>query len=150
MKAYVLGLYFSEDMSQVVLIRKNRPAWQKGWLNGIGGAINPNESAIQAMVREFLEETGVDIPCARWWSVFTLVDPNHDSLVHFFRARGSLDDIRTTTDEEIEIVDTAFIQCPIIETIPNLKWVIPLCLQGPVYHPFTIIEESGLLDQSIR
>lgn len=150
MRAYVVGLYFSEDMGQVVLIRKNRPAWQKGWLNGVGGAINLNESPTQAMVREFLEETGANIPCARWWSVLTLVDPSHDNLVHFFRARGNLDNIRSTTDEAIEITDVTSVQCPMVEVIFNLKWIIPLCLQGPIYLPFTVIEESGLLDQSIR
>lgn len=54
---YVLGLLFSEDASRVLLVWKNRPAWQNGKLNGIGGKIEPGETPLQAMDREFVEET---------------------------------------------------------------------------------------------
>jgi len=60
-KQYVLGFCFSRDKEEVVLIRKNRPEWQKGKLNGVGGKIEPEDaSPLHAMVREFKEETGVD------------------------------------------------------------------------------------------
>jgi len=38
MTEYVLG--FLMDNYRVVLIEKQRPAWQKGLLNGVGGHIN--------------------------------------------------------------------------------------------------------------
>ena len=63
---YVVGFLFKEDKSSVVLIRKDRPAWQAGKLNGVGGKIEPNESAIDAMVREFREETSVDTNPSIW------------------------------------------------------------------------------------
>jgi 8-oxo-dGTP diphosphatase len=34
---YVLGFMFSSDHSEVALIRKRKPEWQRGKLNGIGG-----------------------------------------------------------------------------------------------------------------
>ncbi len=37
MKNYVAGLMFSQDKTCVALIVKNKPDWQKGLLNGIGG-----------------------------------------------------------------------------------------------------------------
>ena len=37
----------------VVLTHKNRPAWQAGKLNGVGGKIELLESPVAAMVREF-------------------------------------------------------------------------------------------------
>lgn len=55
---YVLGFMFNEAESKVILIFKNRPAWQAGKLNGIGGKIEEGETPIQAMNREFAEETG--------------------------------------------------------------------------------------------
>jgi hypothetical protein len=39
MNRYVAGLAFSEDGTRVALIRKNRPLWQIGFLNAIGGHI---------------------------------------------------------------------------------------------------------------
>ena len=55
---YVLGFAFSQDLKQVLLIRKCRPLWQEGKLNGLGGKIESRESAVSAMVREFNEESG--------------------------------------------------------------------------------------------
>ena len=39
MKKYVLTFLFTSDYKNVWLIEKNRPNWQKGSLNGIGGKI---------------------------------------------------------------------------------------------------------------
>ena len=58
---YTLGFCFNEKKDKVVLIKKRRPDWQKGLLNGIGGKINPNENDHEAQVREFFEETAIDI-----------------------------------------------------------------------------------------
>lgn len=65
MKKYVLG--FAMDGDLVLLVRKNKPAWQKGKLNGIGGGIEDfDESPLHAMVREFKEETGIDTIIEDW------------------------------------------------------------------------------------
>ena len=58
-KKYVTGFLFSADASHLVLIKKINPAWQRGLFNGIGGKVEANEIAVDAMVRECLEETGV-------------------------------------------------------------------------------------------
>ena len=65
MKRYVLGLAFTEDGS-VVMVRKNRPVWQAGKLNFVGGKVEPNEMYSDTMVREFLEETGVETQKSDW------------------------------------------------------------------------------------
>lgn len=82
MQEYACGFLFSEDRSRVLLIRKRRPAWQAGKLNGVGGKIEPGETPLQAMRREFREEAGVDI--ADWQQVLRLSGP--DWVGHFFRA----------------------------------------------------------------
>ena len=56
---YVAGFAFNMDGDRVLLVLKKKPAWQNGRLNAIGGKIEANESPLQAMVREFREETDV-------------------------------------------------------------------------------------------
>jgi 8-oxo-dGTP diphosphatase len=50
---YVVGFLFNESLDQIALIRKEKPDWQRGKINGIGGKIEENESPEQAMRREF-------------------------------------------------------------------------------------------------
>lgn len=63
---YVLGFAFSPDNSKVLLIRKERPKWQSGLLNGVGGKVEGEEWLREAMVREFKEETDIDTSTTDW------------------------------------------------------------------------------------
>ena len=51
MNNYVLGFAFNKNFREVLLILKNKPQWQKGLYNGIGGKIEEGELPIEAMVR---------------------------------------------------------------------------------------------------
>lgn len=117
---YVVGFMFSPDGDRVALIRKTKPAWQAGLLNGIGGKIEPSETPMEAMEREFYEEAGVRT--LGWCHFGKGWGP--DFKVHFFTRRGDLDELRTTTEEKIEIIT------PIVATrtdvVPNLRWIIPM------------------------
>jgi 8-oxo-dGTP diphosphatase len=138
MQLYVCGFLFSHDRTHVTLIRKNRPAWQKGKLNGLGGKIEPGETPLQAMQREFLEEAGVSIQ--DWHEAVTLRgDPSPADPKgwqgHFFRAFAPpalrLQDLHPQTDEQIEIHPVHPLPK---DTIPNLHWLIPLLLDDDVTH----------------
>jgi 8-oxo-dGTP diphosphatase len=125
---YVCGFLFSADRGRVLLIRKRRPAWQAGKLNGLGGKIEPGESPPQAMRREFREEAGVDV--AEWQHVLTLSGTDDAGsgrgwAGHFFRAFGDVDAARAITDEQLERHPTRPLPP---DTIPNLHWIIPLML----------------------
>lgn len=56
---YVVGLAFNSMADHVLLIKKLRPEWQKGLLNGIGGKIEKGEAPLEAMHRESAEEAGL-------------------------------------------------------------------------------------------
>lgn len=121
MQHYVLGFLFSEDSDYVVLIHKNRPDWQKGKLNGVGGKIEPGESMYAAMRREFLEETGVDIP--DWQLCGELTEfPKWDCYV--FTARSSLiAQVTSKTDELVGLYRPWDIDK--LDVIPNLRFLVP-------------------------
>jgi 8-oxo-dGTP diphosphatase len=125
---YVCGFLFSPDRARVLLIRKRRPAWQAGKLNGVGGKIETGETPQEAMRREFREEAGVDVP--EWQHVLTLsgaddAGSGRSWAGHFFRAFGDLSRASAMTDEALEIYETAALPR---DTIPNLRWMIPLTL----------------------
>lgn len=53
---YVLGFAFDATGDNVVLIKKRKPDFQRDRFNGVGGKIEPGESPLEAMEREFREE----------------------------------------------------------------------------------------------
>lgn len=140
-KEYVVGFMFNEDKSKVALIRKTHPDWQKGLLNGIGGKIEKDEAPYDAMDREFGEETGYTVGddivntdengkiIPDWfkytWQQFLEYNGN-GYVVYFFKTIGDLSKLRTTTDEVVEIREVSSL--PILEVIPNLRWIIPMAM----------------------
>lgn len=62
MKEYVLTFLFTPDLQKVWLIEKQKPEWQKGNLNGIGGKIDDTDkSPLFAAIREIKEESGLSL-----------------------------------------------------------------------------------------
>jgi 8-oxo-dGTP diphosphatase len=116
---YVAGFLIHPTDQTVTLVRKGKPEWQRGKLNGVGGKIEPGEAPHEAMRREFREEAGLDI---RSWAWFATVQGPWGA-VHFFRAFSSAEP-RTMESEPIEIHSLASV--PYAECIPNLSWLIPL------------------------
>ncbi len=66
MKLYVVGVAF-DSSKKVVLIKKNHPKWMEGNFNLPGGEVNPNESPLDAMAREWAEEVGHGAPTHMAW-----------------------------------------------------------------------------------
>jgi len=97
---FVLGFLFTRELRQVALIRKQRPSWQRGLLNGIGGHIELSDnSPAEAMRREFRKETGLEI--TEWSEFGEIKAPG--ALVHCVAARtrpGQQKPLTQTTDEE--------------------------------------------------
>lgn len=119
---YVVGFMFDETESSVLLLQKNRPEWQRGLINGIGGRIEDDESALQAMRREFREEAGID---HLDWCEFCVLSDYRDWSIHFFSTTGRLGDAEQCTDESPIILPVSELPDNVI---PNLRWLIPMAL----------------------
>jgi len=74
-KNYTVGILFNPDLTQVVLISKNRPEWQKGLLNFPGGHMESSESQCTCVSREFKEECCLDIPVSDWKLIGEITNP---------------------------------------------------------------------------
>jgi 8-oxo-dGTP diphosphatase len=121
---YCVGFLLDPTLSKVVLIRKQKPAWQQGLLNGVGGKIgdvNTKETALEAMNREFAEETGVQ--GLEWTQFLNLKTPHSD--LSFFRAIGNVHRVISLTEEEVGVYDVHDVmdRC---DTMPNLRWCIQM------------------------
>jgi 8-oxo-dGTP diphosphatase len=149
-REWVVGFLFDAEAEFVILIRKNRPEWQKGKLNGVGGKVEPNELIEGAMYREFREETGVIVPPQDWHRFCSL--RWEEGLVHFFRAfrpAPVLDKCRTTTDESIERHKVHTLGAPgrgRANITPNLLWLVPLAAhRHDTYDVIDVIETGTTL-----
>lgn len=125
MKKYVLGFAFDACREFILLIRKNRPMWQAGLLNGIGGHIEPSDASPSfAMAREFFEETSIVSHPEQWQHFATMTDNETWSVECFFSRTLPIRMARTMTDEPVVLY-------PLVEglgssCISNLRWLIPM------------------------
>lgn len=141
---YVAGFLFGQHERKVLLIRKRKPEWQKGYYNGIGGHIEDGETPINAMAREFREETGVTI---KQWDLFARLSGN-DFLVWFFRSQDAIDS-KSPHSTTRELVTWHDVHC-LPRVIPNLRWLIPMAKSTQRHDwPFRIAEQSHSLLMSL-
>ena len=125
---YVAGFLFNDDASAVALIHKTHgPDCMIGKWNAIGGKVKrgapgmPDESSAAAMWREFQEEAGADV---RWTLFLTL--KGQGWKVDFYHAFSS-EALSLARTREVETV-AVFPIDSLPETVPNLKWIIPMAL----------------------
>ena len=120
MKYYVVGFIFDFNLKKVLLINKLK---QAGKLNGVGGKIEDGEHKHTAMVREFQEETGMDVPESLWRQYCTT--EARDGTVYFFTATVNFNSTIGLCQPEAEWVDCVSLPENVID---NLRWLIPMAL----------------------
>ena len=143
MKRYCVGFAFKADIpGYVYLIKKKRPEWQKGKLNGVGGKIEENETPLEAMVREFEEETGIKTTEEQWRYFCYLTEQGEDWEVFFFTTnlkKGAHLRRMNLEDECVYLIDWReyFFHNP-EGLISNLQWLLPLSRENLAKHVVVI------------
>jgi 8-oxo-dGTP pyrophosphatase MutT (NUDIX family) len=132
MISYVLGFAFTTDKSQVVLIRKNRPDWQRGFWNGIGGVVQESESELDAMVREFKEETGVTTLPSEWTQVGLMRGKDWQCPVFAMKSE-KVRNVRKLTDELPQLTALSWIDKTPEFYVENVALLVKACTL-PVGH----------------
>lgn len=126
MKYYTIGIYFDTTLTNVALILKNRPDWQKGRYNCIGGHIEKDELPIECVVREFNEECGINTNNQDWHHIGCVNNENLYKVEVFTAIQKDIHGhTETMTDEEV--CWFAINKLP-ENIITNLKWLIPYAL----------------------
>lgn len=126
-KKYVVGFMFNEDMSEVALIHKQNPEWQRDLMNGIGGKIEENETPASAMKREFREEARL-ITRDFDWKEYVVLE-GKESRVHFFYSILPKNKFSQIATKDYEIVETILVsRLDLYKVIENLKWLIPMAI----------------------
>lgn len=150
---YVAGFLFNEKLSNVCLVHKQKPVWQKGKLNAVGGKIEVGESPELAMRREFSEEAGVDISD---WNQFCVLRGESEDIwrVHFFFAVGDTKRAKQMESEPISRYEiSTILQEQGFPLIPNLRWLIPMALNfakgSESCSAFQVVEVSQSLESAI-
>ena len=129
MKKYVVGFLIDIDWN-VVLIRKNKPDWQAGKLNGVGGHIEEGELPEMAMTREFSEEAGVIF---NGWNHYAKLIEEHYEL-HVFR--GFVEDVKQI---EVKSMTTELIEVHNIkdlykeDILPSAMWLLHMALDNNLF-----------------
>lgn len=131
MDLFVVGFMFNKNRDVLLLIKKNRPEWQKGLLNGIGGRIEKGESPEEAMKREGIEETNLS---PKWIHKGVMRGINNDGArfeCHIFYAYSDIVyHFEQKEDEQLGLFDPKNINPQ--ETIANVNFLIPfgICRDG--------------------
>lgn len=128
MNKYVVAFIFTPGLTWVNLIRKNKPQWQKGALNGIGGKIEEGESPMQAVIRELKEESGTSFEEDNLIEVGMMKGTNNDESafeVYIFTGVHKTPLI----DQEEEPIDLYMVdKVSSVKHVENIPMLIEACM----------------------
>lgn len=126
MKHYTLGAFFSNSLYQeILLIEKNSPEWQKGKRNLPGGKVNFEENPLDAMVREFIQETGYVVSQSEWVRCGHIVCSKEYVVDIYAAVRNH----NMWLEPDYKEGYPAFVNVNRLpdNILPNLRWLIPFC-----------------------
>lgn len=145
-KRYVVGFAFWRN--RILLIHKKKgPEYVVGKMNGVGGKIEGDETIVDAMAREFGEETGVETWPSLWSHVATMHGNSNEGndyelhiLYTFLPDTSLFHDIKNPEQSGEDLYWFPLDKLEKVAIVPNLKWIIPLCLDRTT--PFLNIFEE--------
>jgi len=120
----VVGLHFDLSRQFVAMVHKlSGPQCVIGNWNGVGGKVDPGEEPLDAMVREFGEETGL-ATFPQDWHPFAELNANHYDLFFFWAASSAVFQCRTMEKEPIKVWAVADLLGE-SNVMHNMRWMIP-------------------------
>lgn len=159
---YVVGFAFSTDEKVVLLIEKQKPEWQRGLLNGIGGKIEAIDalqepgkslnSSVNAMVREFEEEAGLrTVPDD--WTFFCTLEGEDFQVFCFHSHLEQLHEADTQTEEKVIFIFLG--EKTDREMVQNASWLIAMAMSSDDIYPPVVEyrrgdQESGRLPEEMK
>jgi len=123
MKRYTIGIYFTSNNSEVILIHKKRPDWQKGFWNFPGGKIEDGEVGWQCIEREFFEECRLSTNPKEWQLIGEMVNKDLDYIVFIYTIQGKPEHGRLMQGEDQAVYRFPVDKLP-DSIITNCKWLI--------------------------
>lgn len=133
---FVVGFAIDIMLEEVLLIKKLKPDWQAGHLNGVGGKCGVDEHPHDTIRREFYEETGIHIPNIKWRRFCEMTA--RDGTVDFFVAKTNKMEVEQMEAEEPVWVSYKPLPLSIID---NLNWLIPMAVAKRAV--FATVHELG-------
>lgn len=146
MISYVAGFLFAAD--HVLLVKKIKPDWQSGLWNGVGGKLEISETPIVGMIREFREETGLDV--LDWRQFCT--EAGRGYVVHFFAATHQHHSSELAHHNTLNDVGEQLGWCNLTvlsarhnrhTMVGNLQWLIPLALDPRGFTRHVVVEPAA-------
>ena len=102
----VLGVIRTPDGRFLITRRAMDKAWAPGWWEVPGGGVKSGETSFEAVCREVLEETGVDVSKAKGGFMFSYhrEQPGQNYIVDIYRFDMDISekDVRLQSSEDIE------------------------------------------------
>ena len=127
------------DFSQILVVLKDRPAWQRGKVNIIGGKIEKDESPQDAAVRELKEESGLDALTPM--RLMGKIEGTWGTVHCFMTSVNQQEDLKPQDGESECVFWTKWDNLRNHELLmPNLRVIIPLMKEGVV--GWRIIDEG--------
>jgi len=137
MQKYVVAFVFNYDLSSVLLMHKNRPAWQNGLVNGLGGKVDEGEDTYTTVSREIEEESGLEIPKESWVKAGRVYSDSFEMDVFGYIYEGGMSDATTKENEPIEWFKVADLPS---NTIENVPWLIHITFDKLKNNNFELFE----------
>jgi 8-oxo-dGTP diphosphatase len=147
---YVVGFVFDFTTQTVLMLRKRRPDFQVGKLNGVGGKVEDVDTfnvtqfkspAHNAMAREWLEEVHGPEILPEQWTEFCVVEDERGWKVTYFYAHADVHVCHERTDEMVEVVP--FKHLCHFEVLPNVLWLVPMALSLHPQHPLSKFDDRA-------
>lgn len=149
MKKMTVGFVFTPDFEKVLLMHKNRPDWQKGFVNGVGGKFEEGETGLQCIVREVQEETNLETTEEDWiyaGEIHGIRESGQEWKVEFYGTIYNDDPTHaeSTTDEKVEWFDRKNLPDNVWN---NLPWLIELTydkMNKDMFKEFSVEYKDGV------